>query len=130
MKFHHIGIACDDIETATDFVKNTFHIGDVGKIVFDDNQNVNLRLIKTVCNTHIELVSGVTVARFIKKKQYLYHTCWEVNNIKESIKCFINNGAMLISESKPAILFDYRSVAFLMTDIGIVELLESKDSKQ
>jgi methylmalonyl-CoA/ethylmalonyl-CoA epimerase len=127
MKFHHIGIACDDIESAINFVKNTFHISKVSEIIFDENQNVNLCLLQTKCNIHIELVSGVTVTRFIKKRQYLYHTCWEVNNIEESITNFINNGAVLISESKKAILFNYRRVAFLMTSIGVIELLESKD---
>ena len=103
MKFHHIGIACDDIESAINFVKNTFHISKVSEIIFDENQNVNLCLLQTKCNIHIELVSGVTITNFI------------------------NNGAVLISESKKAILFNYRRVAFLMTSIGVIELLESKD---
>ena len=48
----------------------------------------------------------------------------QVNNLEESIKSFKNS--IVISKPSQAILFDYRRVVFLLTPIGIVELLEMK----
>lgn len=125
MKFHHIGIACKDIETVTLFVEKSFHVTEKTEIIFDPLQDVSLRLMTLEDGSHIELVSGKTVERFVKKRQNLYHTCWEVSDINTSIATMTENGAMLISEPKPAVLFNNRKVAFLLTDVGIVELLES-----
>jgi len=47
-----------------------------------------------------------------------------------AIEHFVDNGSILFSEPKPSKLFNNRKVAFLMSDIGIIELLESKDSIQ
>ena len=128
MKFHHIGIACSDILETIGFLKSTFNIINMTEIYFDKNQNVDLCLLTDEFGINIELVSGKTVEKFIKNKQYLYHNCWEVVNLEKAIEHFCDNGAMVISEKKPAILFGNRNVAFLFTKIGIIELLEEKGS--
>jgi len=126
MKFHHIGVACAAINKAVDFVEKSFTVLSKTKIIFDECQNVNLCLLTLEGGTNIELVSGRTVEKFIDKNQFLYHTCWEVSDIENSIERLYQNGAILISEPKPAVLFNDRRVAFLLTDIGIIELLESR----
>lgn len=126
MKFHHIGIACDNIEEVLLFLEKTFTIMAKTDIIYDKNQDAKLCLVTTEDGTNIELVSGKTVTRFVKKRQFLYHNCWEVENMDKVIEKFCTNGSLLISESKPAKLFKNRKVAFLMSDIGIVELLESR----
>jgi len=124
LKFHHIGIACENIENTLKFIDNTFNIVNKTKIIQLDNHGVKVCLLTNDDGTNMELVSGVTVERFVKKKQFLYHNCWEVENINRSINKFVENGAMLISEPKSSELFNNRDVAFLLTDIGIIELLE------
>ena len=126
MRFHHIGIACEDIEVTLAFVKASFDIVNATPVIFDENQNVDLCLLTTRDATNIELVSGKTVDKFVAKKQFLYHTCWEVDDLQTAIEDLYSNGAMLISEPKPAILFDNRKVAFLFCEMGIIELLEEK----
>jgi methylmalonyl-CoA/ethylmalonyl-CoA epimerase len=126
MRFHHIGIACNDISKTAKFVHSSFNIVTRTEVFFDIHQNVDLCLLTDEFGTNIELVSGKIVEGFVKKKQNLYHTCWEVTNLKKTIEHFCLNGAVIISEPKPAILFDKRKVAFLFTAIGIVELLEEK----
>jgi methylmalonyl-CoA/ethylmalonyl-CoA epimerase len=128
MKFHHIGIACSDILETVKFLNSTFNIINMTEIYFDKNQNVDLCLLTDEFGINIELVSGKTVEKFIKNKQFLYHNCWEVVNLEKAIEHFCDNGATVISEKKPAILFDNRNVAFLFTKIGIIELLEEKAS--
>ena len=125
MKFHHLGIACKDINNAIKFVEKSFIVVQQSEIIFDFNQNTHLCLLTLDDGTNIELVSGITVEKFVKKRQFLYHTCWEVKNIEKSIENLYQNGAMLISEPKQAKLFNSRRVAFLFSELGIIELLES-----
>ena len=126
LKFHHLGIACENIKEVTVFLENTFSIVKKSKIVFLENQGVNACLLTNDDGTNIELVSGKTIEGFVKKKQFLYHSCWEVENIDTAIKSFVDNECLLISEPKPSILFNNRKVAFLFTDVGILELLEAE----
>jgi methylmalonyl-CoA/ethylmalonyl-CoA epimerase len=128
LKFHHIGVACDSIDEVTQFLENTFTIINKSEVFELKYQNVNVCLLTTDDNINIELVSGTTVEKLVKKRQFLYHNCWEVENIDLTIKHFVDNGAMLISEPKPSELFNNRQVAFLLTLIGIVELLEQENS--
>jgi methylmalonyl-CoA/ethylmalonyl-CoA epimerase len=123
MKFHHIGIATNNINKTFEFVKNHFDIVNFTDIIYDKNQNVTLQMIYTK-DINIELVSGGMVKDIIKKKITYYHICYEVTNIQKSINSFENS--ILISPPKEAILFDNKKVAFLYTPIGLIELLEEK----
>jgi methylmalonyl-CoA/ethylmalonyl-CoA epimerase len=126
LKFHHLGIACENIREVSIFLESTFDISKKSKIIFLENQGVDACLLTNDDGTNIELVSGKTIQGFIKKKQFLYHSCWEVDDIDVTIKNFTDNGSLLISEPKPSLLFNSRKVAFLYTDIGILELLEAE----
>jgi len=127
LKFHHIGVACKDIKEVTIFLEKIFNLINISDTVLLENQDgVKVCIVTTDDGTNIELVSGITVEKFVKKRQYLYHNCWETEDIHLTIEHFIQNGSMLISEPKPSELFNNRKVAFLLTDIGIMELLESE----
>mgnify|MGYP001483286679 CR=1 FL=1 len=126
LKFHHLGIACENILEVSIFLERTFSISKKSKIVFLENQGVDACLLTNDDGTNIELVSGKTIQGFIKKKQFLYHSCWEVDDIDATIKNFTDNGSLLISEPKASLLFNNRKVAFLYTDVGILELLEAE----
>ena len=126
MRFHHLGIACEEIGACKNFVAASFDVVDSTPVIYDQNQNVDLCLLTIADGTHIELVSGKTVSQFVSKKQFLYHSCWEVAHLEAGIDKLYSNGAMLISAPKTAILFDNRRVAFLFSEIGIIELLEQK----
>lgn len=129
MKFHHIGIACEDIAKGTAFVEGVYGIQSKSEVIFDPKQNALLCMLYTHDNSSIELISGPQVAGLVKKRIALYHTCWEVENLESAIQSFCENGATLISEPKEAILFDNRRVAFLISDLGIVELLEEQKKR-
>ena len=123
MKFHHIGIATRNIDKTLEWVSNHFQISTISDKVYDENQDAYLQMVETI-DVKIELVSGNIVDKFIKKNITYYHVCYEVNNLEESLKFFKNS--IVISNPSKAILFDYRRVVFLLTPIGIVELLEMK----
>ena len=124
MKFDHIGIACEDINSLISKLKKFMNIVSVSDIVYDELQDANLAMITLDDNTKIELISGNIVANVVKKRQYLYHTCYKVMDINKTMNELIDNGALQISEIKKAKLFDNKRVVFLMWDLGLIELVE------
>jgi methylmalonyl-CoA/ethylmalonyl-CoA epimerase len=126
MKFHHIGIATKNISETLDWVCNQFKIVTVSDKIYDKNQDAYLQMIET-SDVNIELVSGNIVEKFVKKNITYYHICYEVYDLDKSILEF--QKSIVISKPTEAVLFNNRRVAFIMTPIGIVELLENKTIK-
>lgn len=124
MIIHHIGIACKDIGLEIQRIQKIHDVISISEIIFDQNQNANLCLIKIKNSLSIELISGKQVENLIKKRISYYHLCYETQNIEAEIKRLVNLGGTILSEPKPAILFNNRKVAFLMLSYGIIELLE------
>lgn len=127
MKFHHIGIACESIPTLLNKLKSMINIKNVSDIVYDEKQDADLCMLTLDDGTNIELISGNVVANMVKKRNYLYHTCYSVTNIDEYISKLVSDGAFLVSEPKEAILFNHNRVCFLMWDLGLIELVEEKE---
>lgn len=126
MRFHHIGIATKDIELTLKYVKNAYDVLHVSDKIFDKNQDATLCMITLKDGTNIELVSGEAVKTYLKKRIFLYHTCWEVDDMEKSIQHLQKNGDVLIVPPKEAILFDFRRVAFLHSKLGLIEILEKE----
>ncbi len=124
MKFHHFGIATDDIESLILKLKKQINIKEVSGIVYDSNQEANLCMLTTNDNLKIELISGKVVQNLVRKRHFLYHTCFVVKDIDQKIAELVADGAFLVREPREAILFDNRKVAFLMWDLGLIEILE------
>ena len=124
MKFHHIGIAAEDINKTINYIKELMPVINISDIVYDELQDASLCMITLEDNTKIELISGKVVENVLKKRQFLYHTCYGVNNIEESVKKLISLGALQVNEVKPAVLFNNKKVVFLMTELGLIELVE------
>lgn len=123
MKFHHIGIATNNIKETIQKLKKYFNIVEISNIVYDANQDANLCMLTMQNGIKIELIEGKVVENLVKKRQYLYHTCYSVENIEETIKQLEKDGAFLVRQPKEAILFNNKQVAFLMWDLGLIELL-------
>ena len=124
MRLHHIGIATERIEETKDYCKRIFQIKEETNIIYDPNQNARLCMLTMDDGTMIELIEGERVQKFVKKRQYLYHLCYEVKDIDDSIERFRKEKDMVIMRPTEAVLFGNRKVAFLFTKVGIVELLE------
>lgn len=124
MKFHHIGIATYDINSTLSKIKKYFDVIEISDLVYDSNQDANVCMITLDNNVKLELISGKIVENILKKRQYLYHTCYLVNDIDKTINELVSDGAFLIKEPVEAILFNKKRVAFLMWDLGLIELLE------
>lgn len=125
MQFHHTGIACKDIQEEIDKISSLHEIISQTEIIYDPEQDAQVCLLVLKEGISIELISGKQVETILKKNISYYHLCFEVNNIHEEIERFQEQGAYLISNPKPAILFKNRKVAFLKVSYGIIELLSS-----
>jgi len=124
VRFHHVGIACRDINRTKEWVKKNYPVIDEGQTVFDPLQEARVSLLRLVDGFSLELISGKPVEDFLKRGMSLYHVCYTVADIQQTIRDLEKNGATLISPAKEAVLFNRKRVAFLHTPIGIVELLE------
>lgn len=130
LQFHHIGIATENItKTANIYSKLGFKVTDV---IYDHIQNVNISFLEKDEHPLIELVEPVNERSPInnilnKSGTSIYHTCYEMNDMKETISFFKNKGFVLISKPMPAIAFNNRNIAFLyQSHVGLIELLEQK----
>jgi len=124
MKIHHVGIACQDINEAIQEFRKHHTILEQSKIVYDELQNAYLCMIKADTGFDYEFISGEQVNKLSKKGVTYYHLCYEVDNLEEEIQKALNNDAKIISEPKPAILFQNKKVAFLYFSYGLVEFVE------
>lgn len=126
MKFHHIGIACVDIDQMKQYMDRLYDVVNVSDKIYDNLQEAELCMITLHDGTQVELVHGKPVEKLVKKRQFLYHICYSTNDIEGKIEEMENMGAKTISEPKAAMLFGGKKVAFLMSEMGLIELLEEE----
>ena len=124
MKMHHLGLAVSSIPSALAFLQSVVNVESVSETVFDREQNANLCMVNVRDGTAIELIEGEFAEKMIKKGQFFYHSCWETDDMEKELRALTEKGGMIISPPKPAALFGDRKVAFIMTEIGLLELLE------
>lgn len=133
MKLSHIGILVKDIEQGIKNHESLFGYKQLGPIVDDPTQKVRVVLMGTSDTdpVKIELISPLSddspVSDLLKKRQSLYHLCYEVPDIEEAKKKARENGAVIISQPVEAPLFDDRKICFLFTrDHYVIELVEGE----
>ncbi|HXB09766.1 MAG TPA: VOC family protein [Puia sp.] len=126
MRFHHVGIACGNIEAETQRLAAIHEIVKKSPVILDKAQNAELILLTLADGTQLELVAGPQVEIFLKRKISYYHLCFEVEDIHAEIARLLATDAILLSPPKPAPLFDNREVAFLHVSYGMIELLSQK----
>jgi len=122
MKFHHLGIATSNIQKSFNFLKDSFGVEFASEIIHDKRQDAYLQLVQTKDIT-FELITGKRVENLISKNITYYHVCYEVNDIDSSLAALT---CLQVSPPTEAILFDKRKVAFALTPLGLIELLEAE----
>lgn len=126
MKLHHIGIATGDIDKLTVYVEKTIGIAHKSEKIYDEQQQAWLCMLELADGSRLELIEGNAVKRFLKKHINLYHICYEVEDIVQEKENWLSRGGVLVSDEKSAVLFNGRKVVFLMSQIGLVELLQAE----
>lgn len=126
MRFHHIGIATENIEEMLKKLERLLDITEVSEIVYDEQQNGKLCMLTLHGGVNIELVSGEVVKNIIKRGTFLYHSCFMTKNIEKKAEELIDEGYHVIQPPKKSILFHGKKVCFLFGEIGMIELLEEE----
>lgn len=125
-QFHHIGVACQDIEQTSSFLMPFLpEAVRVSEVIYDPNIDASLKLLEFQRGGFFELVSGGITANFVRKAQFVYHVCFEFDSLEIFERNVPQANILPITEPMPALLFENRLVQFFRTPIGLVEILES-----
>jgi len=133
LRFHHIGLIVNDIETSVDFYENTLNMKRTTDIIYDPVQRVKYIMLvdNKIDGLAYELIQPVypdsPSAQWLKRGNTIQHFCYEVDDLQQGIKHFVDNGGYLFVEPVPAVIFDNQLIAFLLTkEKLIIELLEQR----
>lgn len=130
-KLHHLGFVVADIAAAMKgFVRSLAATWD-GRVYEDRLQRVKVAFLTILPGDPlIELVEPTTedspVRRFLTDRGGgLHHVCYEVGDLEEQMAEMGARRCMIIRRPKPAIAFDGRRIAWMLTaEKLLVELLE------
>ena len=132
LKFNHVGLVVEDLEKSADFYVNVLKMKKKTEIIFDPKQRVNLLFVEDqkISGLVYELIQPIDEnspsAQWLEKGNSLQHFCYEVEDIQKGIDYLKKNGGMLFVRPIPAVAFNNRLIAFLLTkERVIIELLES-----
>jgi methylmalonyl-CoA/ethylmalonyl-CoA epimerase len=129
--YHHVGIAVRDFETAIPAYKNLFGYDLISGPFDDPIQKVSVCFLsRGQGDPVLELVAPLgpdsPIRRTLKAGGGTYHICYQVPDIQSAIEHLRENGAFLLSGPVPAVAFEMRPIAWLMTDVHLlVELLQA-----
>jgi len=128
IKFHHIGIACRDIEFTKAFYLNQGY--KASETVEDPIQNVFICFLSKDGEPLLELLAPVDEKSPINRTLSAsgvtpYHICYQVKSIEDSIKSLKTQRFVRVSRPAPACALDNKRVCFLYNkDVGLIELVE------
>lgn len=131
MRLHHVGFVVADIASAMPgFVRSMGATWD-SQIIGDPIQKVKVAFLTTrPGDAQIELVepdaSDSPVLRFLNEKGGgLHHACYEVRDLEQELSDFRARGSLIAKRPKPAVAFQGRRIAWVLTpEKFLIELLE------
>lgn len=129
MKFHHIGIATVDMDEMLQHLYRILDIANVTEPVYDKNQDATLCMVTLKDGIKMELVSGEVVKGILKKRRFLYHTCFSVKDLEQTVRNLVEEGYVQVTQIKEAVLFQKRKVCFLSGELGLIEFLEEEEKE-
>lgn len=131
MTLHHYGFATANLQASAD-AYSSLGYEKVTEVITDPIQNVKLLFLQRRGEPLVELVEPLSAASPVsnilqKNGPTLYHSCYEVSDIEETIKDLRKKGFVVIVKPVAAIAFDNRPISFLYNKhIGLIELLQSE----
>jgi len=129
--FHHVGVAVRRLKRAIPVLERLFGYKLESGPFDDPIQNVSVCFLsRGGTDPLIELVAPLgpnsPIDRTLKKGGGTYHVCYQVPDIAKAIEHMTAEGALLLSGPVPAVAFEMRNIAWLMTEADLlVELVEA-----
>jgi len=131
LRLHHMGYVVASIDSAMPGFVRALKASWDGRVFHDPNQGVKVAFIITrPGDAQVELVEPAgedsPVSRFLREKGGgLHHACYEVANVDQQLAEFRSDGAVIAKRPKPAVAFDGRRIAWVITrERFLIELLE------
>ena len=131
LKFHHVGYVVASIAGTVDGLIRSLGARWDGCVYEDPHQRVRVTFLVTrPGDPQIELVEPAAedspVLAFLREKGGgLHHVCYEVEDLERSMAEFKTRGALIARRPKPAVAFQGRRIAWVLTaEKLLVELLE------
>ena len=130
LSFHHVGFVVPDISATVEGFARSLGARWDGCVYTDPHQKVKVTFLVTrPGEPSIELVEPAgedsPVLRFLREKGGLHHVCYEVEDLERSMAEMKTRGAMIAARPKPAVAFQGRRIAWMLTaEKLLVELLE------
>lgn len=126
-RFHHIGLACRDIEREAKALRLVGYELE-GQHFTDPLQKIHGCFLVGP-GPRMELLAPIDesspVVSWLNQNIKMYHQAYEVDSIDPALKSLSAQHAVVVSRPKPAIAFGGRKVAFLMLPNSLlVELIE------
>lgn len=131
MIFHHLGIIVEDLQSGSNFLRETLTIADKSEVIIDEVIDVKIIFLNDISGICYELIAPLTekspiINSLNQRKNILNHVAYLVTDINQSIAELRRGGAIPVMQPTPAKAFDNRPVAFLLTKLGfIIELIQS-----
>jgi methylmalonyl-CoA/ethylmalonyl-CoA epimerase len=133
MRLHHLGFVVADIAASAPAFQKSMAAGWDAQVFTDPRQRVRVTFLTTrPGDPQIELVEPVgnssPVLRFLYDRGGgLHHACYEVSDVEQAVVEFRGRGSLLVQRPKPAVAFQGRRIAWVLTsEKFLVELLEEK----
>jgi methylmalonyl-CoA/ethylmalonyl-CoA epimerase len=130
LRLHHFGFVVNNIDqTVASFARSVNGSWD-GAIFHDPIQKVKVTfLLMPGTDVQMELVEPAEekspVRTFLEKGGGLHHLCYEVEDCEQAIMAMRKLGSMIVKRPKPAVAFQGRRIAWVLTSEKLLlELLE------
>jgi len=131
LNFHHVGFVVADIAATVENFARSVNAQWDGCIYHDPHQKVRVTFLRTrPGDPQIELVEAAgedsPVLQFLREKGGgLHHVCYEVDDLERGMAEMKSRGALIARRPKPAVAFQGRRIAWMLTaEKLLVELLE------
>ncbi|MFQ5644464.1 MAG: VOC family protein [Thiogranum sp.] len=129
MEFHHIGIACTDIEKETRYHALLGYSAESSDFI-DQAQGVRGRFL-TGGGPRLELLSPLdgsnTLAPWIEAGTRMYHQAYTTCDIDRKVEELQSQRARLMVAPIPAVAFGGRRICFLMLPtMSLIELIQAE----
>lgn len=130
---HHVGYAVPSIADSLARWRTTLCAVAVRGVYDDPLQGARVAFLEfAISPTLIELIeplgAGGPLARFLEKGGGLHHLCFEVDDLDERIRSLKADGAILVRRPRPAVAFEGRKIAWMLTRERLLTELLERDS--
>ena len=134
LDFHHLGLGVRSPDTAMGVLMGLGY--EIGRAVYDPEQNVNLTLCKAYAGPDVEIIwkaEGQSPIDTIlsRKDGLIYHMCFATNDLPAALSGLEGAGHRIITLAppKPAVLFDGLHVSFYeVVGFGTIEIIDRRQT--